>query len=168
MLDEMIRVINRREAGAASRASIVVVTAFFAVGCGGAFDASLSGTVTLDGDTLPTGTLTFKPVDVAGSSAYAQVDESGEYEAKTGREQGLPAGDYLVTVVARQRPDSLYGPNGGPPPPGKMITPEWYRSTDTSGLAVTVEPGHNDFNIELTSEPPTGWQPKQAARRGRR
>lgn len=136
---------------------IGAVLAILAVGCGGPFDASLKGIVTLDGEALNTGTVTLQPTESNGSTAHGRIDEGGNYRIQTGREYGLDPGRYLVTVVAREAPESLYGPNGGPPPAGKLLTPRWYRSTTTSGLSVDVKPGGNDYSIQLTSNPPPGW-----------
>jgi hypothetical protein len=127
-------------------------------GCGGVFDSSVSGTVTLDGNALPRGTVTFHPIG-GGPAAYARIQEDGSYSVHTGREEGLSAGEYGVTVSANELSAVKQTAAGGPPPPGKPITPEWYRSKDTSGLKCTVEPGSNEINLELTKQPPAGWNP---------
>lgn len=127
-------------------------------GCGGPYDATLIGKVTLDGNGLPRGTVAFHPVS-GGPAAYARIEEDGTYLVRTGREEGLPAGEYDVTVTANEPSAVTQTASGGPPPPGKPITPEWYRSKETSGLRYTVEQGRNEINIDLTSEPPAGWNP---------
>jgi hypothetical protein len=71
----------------------------------------------------------------------------------------LPAGKYEVTVIANEMPAVMQTAEGGPPPSGKAITPVWYRSKETSGLKFSVEPGSNEINLELTSQPPAGWNP---------
>jgi hypothetical protein len=147
--------------------TLLLSIAAWSVGCGGPFDASLSGTVTIDGTPLPTGTVALKPMGDSGASASASIDSSGSFTAMTGREYGLPSGDYAVTVVAFERPTALYGKDGGPPPPGKRLSPEWYGSADTSGLTITVEPGSNTHNFELTSTPPAGWVDPSKQRRRR-
>ncbi len=134
------------------------------VGCGGPYDASVQGIVTLDGNAIPTGAISFVP-STGGPQAYAHIEESGNYEVYTGRESGLPSGEYNVTVVAR-KPSTTLSEGGGSPPPGEAITPRWYASTKTSGLSFKVEPGSNKINLELTSTPPAGWQdPAQQGRR---
>ena len=70
---------------------------------------------------------------------------------RTGREEGLPSGDYDVTVTANEPPAATQSEGGGPPPPGKAITPVRYRSKATSGLSFVVEAGDNEINLELTS-----------------
>jgi hypothetical protein len=127
-------------------------------GCGGPYDASVSGLVTLDGGVVPRGTVAYQPIG-SGPAAYGKIDGDGSYTIWTGREAGLPSGEYHVTVTANDPPAVPQTEKGGPPPPGKPITPVWYRSKETSGLKYTVEPGSNEINLELTSQPPAGWKP---------
>lgn len=133
------------------------------IGCGGPYNSDVSGNVTLDGETVPRGTVSFVPVG-KGSSAYGRIDSSGNYFLRTGREEGLPAGEYAVSVVANELPDMSKVPEGTPPPPGKPITPPWYRSQTTSGLKFTVEPGGNQIDLQLTSDPPADWKPTRRRR----
>jgi hypothetical protein len=123
------------------------------VGCGGVYDSTVTGIVTLDGNPLPRGTVAFNPEN--GPPAYGQINSTGEYAVMTGREEGLPAGSYVVTVVSNEAPTEL-GKDGAPPPAGKPITPPWYRSKQTSGLNYSIEAGSNEINIELSSTPPAG------------
>lgn len=134
------------------------------VGCGGPHNASVEGYVTLDGNALPTGNITFRPV-AQGTTAYGSIDDTGHYVLQTGREYGLASGEYQVAIVARERPTAQYGENGGPPPAGKQITPNWYRSPEHSGLKFTVEPGSNEIDLPLTTDPPPGWQQQRRRRR---
>ena len=129
-------------------------------GCGGPYDASVEGMVTLDGSPVPSGAVAFIPTG-GGPPGYALSDQSGRYEVFTGREAGLPSGEYSVTVVAREEPKEKRTKDGGPPPPGKRLTPAWYGSSTASPLRFTVEPGSNDIQIDLTSEPPHGQQPQR-------
>lgn len=138
----------------------ILVICFFSlliasVGCGGRYDASVQGYVTLDGNPIPTGSISFVPSS-GGPQAYALVDQSGKYVVHTGRETGIPTGEYKVSVMARE-PSTTPSEGGGPPPPGKALTPRWYASPETSGLTFQVEPGSNDIDLELTSQPPAGW-----------
>ena len=126
-------------------------------GCGGSYNASAHGVVTLDGRVVPRGTVTFNPVS-GGPAAYAMIGSDGGYVARTGRDDGLPAGDYEVSIAANEAPAVSQTEKGGPPPPGKAITPVWYRMKETSGLKYTVKPGKNEINLELKSQPPAGWK----------
>jgi hypothetical protein len=128
------------------------------VGCGGPFDATLTGVVTLDSKVVPRGTVALHPT-AGGPAAYAWIESDGTYTAKTGRAKGLPSGEYQVTVTANEPPAVQQTAQGGPPPPGKAITPPWYSSTETSGLSVTVQPGANEIDLELKSQPQVGGRP---------
>jgi hypothetical protein len=135
-----------------------VVACVLITGCGGTYNASAEGMVTLDGNPVPRGTVTFYP-SAPGPSAYARIEEDGSYFVRTGREEGLPAGDYEVTVIANELPSVMQTAQGGPPPAGKPITPLWYRTKQTSGLKFKIEPGSNAINLDLKSQPPAGWNP---------
>jgi hypothetical protein len=144
--------------------TVVLALSFMAVvGCGGAYDASVSGNVTLDGSPVTTGAVAFIPA-TPGPLAYAQVDSSGHYEVFTGKEAGLPPGAYGVTVVSREPPATERSDLGGPPKPGKALTPLWYSMEQQTPLKFQVEPGHNDIDLQLTSTPPPGWKPPPGQR----
>lgn len=133
------------------------------VGCGGPYDASVTGVVKLDGSPLSRGTVTFNPTS-QGAQAYGRINGDGSYVIHTGREEGISSGDYRVTIVSREAP-SAEGRDGGPPPMGKSITPTWYRNPNTSGLEYTVESGSQEINLDLSTEPPPGWQESQRPKR---
>lgn len=140
------------------RILIVALLQFvFVVGCGGPYDASVSGIVTLDGSPLPRGTVKFDP-DQQGPSGYGLIESDGSYSIMVGREYGLPSGSYTVTVVANEPSVPNKSPSL-PPAPGKPITPAWYREAAHSPLKKTVESGSNEINLELTSTPPADWKP---------
>ncbi|TWT86660.1 hypothetical protein Mal64_34890 [Pseudobythopirellula maris] len=141
--------------GRGAVASVVALLALMTAGCGGPYDATVYGAVTLDGQPLPSGTVSFFPTS-DGPTAYSRIDDSGMYQIRTGREKGLPPGEYAVTVVAREKPTVDQSNSGGPPPAGRMLTPQRYRNRDQSGLVYTVEPGANQIDLELTSQPPAG------------
>ena len=118
-------------------------------GCGGQFESDVSGTVTLDGNPLRTGTLTLQPV-VGGPLVASGIGEDGTYRIKTGSSTGLPAGEYIVTVQSFSEIPSP-GMNDKQLAAISLI-PLSYRSKATSGLRVTVEPGANLIPIDLGSE----------------
>ncbi|MEQ8211587.1 MAG: hypothetical protein RH917_17305 [Lacipirellulaceae bacterium] len=134
-------------------------------GCGGTYDSTVTGVVTLDGEPLSRGRVTFYPTS-PGPPCIGSINEQGRYEVSTGLEVGLPSGEYAITVVANEPPEKSQGERGGPPPAGKLITPAWYKSKQFSGLKENIEPGANEVELALTSEPPAGWVgPKKRGRR---
>ncbi len=145
------------------RLCFLIVVVPLLIGCGGTYDSYVAGVVTLDSSSLQRGTVSFKPIE-SGPTAYGFITEGGTYVLKTGLEEGLPSGKYVVAVVANE--PSVANEEGALPSPGKPITPQWYRSAKTSGLDFTVEEGSSEINIELTSEPPADWNPPK--KKGRR
>jgi hypothetical protein len=133
---------HRRGRTAVTGAFVLCLLAALA-GCSGQHDASVSGRVTLGGEPLDRGTVTFHP-EGNGPTAYAAIQPSGEYQLKTGAEEGIPSGEYRVTVVATTPP-----PKEGPERPGTMITPPQYADPNQSGFRFTIEPGRNQVDLEL-------------------
>lgn len=115
-------------------------------GCGRGHGGAVSGRVTLDGKPLDTGTVTFHPTG-GGPTAYGGIHPNGTYRVKTGTQQGLPPGEYRVTVLAATEP-----PTDGPSVPGQMITPARYADPNQSGFQFTVARGSNQIDLELNSD----------------
>lgn len=112
--------------------------------------SSATGTVTLDGQPLARGTLSFLPMSGAGSSAFAVIESDGTFTVNTSAgTAGLEPGDYRVVVGYELEPIA--------DAEGKLIVlinpiPAKYRDEDKSPLKVTVSPeGASDVKIELTS-----------------
>ena len=125
-------------------------------GCDEAYDAQVSGHVTLDGELLRAGTVLFYPADGSGASAYSQINRDGSYALRTGMGDpnkpgagSLASGEYLVTVVSHGPMAQGIGERGGPPDPGPLVTPAKYGDTQTTDLEFTVTPGRNLIVLEL-------------------
>jgi hypothetical protein len=115
-------------------------------GCGQKQAASLTGTVTLDGKPLTTGTVAFQPV-AGGPLSYAGIHPDGSYKVSTGTDRGLPAGEYAVTVVASEPPSNASGGMAV----GRLLTPTRYGKAETSDLQFKVSAGNNQIDLRLTS-----------------
>ena len=123
--------------------------AIFAVtlaGCGSR-EAEVHGVVKLNGNVLDHGNVTFLPVE-NGAGASANIASDGSFTARTGNTEGLKPGEYIVTV--RASGPSRANPKGGPPIPGKLITPIKYSSSTTTDLRATIKQGDNELVLELT------------------
>jgi hypothetical protein len=121
------------------------------VGCGSGL-ASVSGTVTLDGQPIAggaevRGTVTFTRPDGSGVPAVGVLDENGRYELSTGGQKGVPPGSYQVAIVATR----IIIPEPGATPSGRPITPRQYASAKTSGLTAEVTTGDNTHDFPLES-----------------
>lgn len=126
-------------------ALLVAGTLTLAVGCG-THESSVFGTVTLDGKRLTTGTVTFHPTG-EGAVAYGRIGADGSYRLHTGAEQGLAAGEYIVTVVATAPP-----PDPQSEVVGKLLTPARYGTLDQTDLRFTIEPGKKQIDLALQTK----------------
>lgn len=123
-------------------------------GCGDGL-ATVSGTVTLNGNPIAggpqmAGMVNFYPESGSGVSAVGMIDESGEYELKSGARNGVAPGAYLVAISVSRitiptNPDDMPQPT--------LITPKRYASVTESGLRADVKPGDNTFDFAINSQP---------------
>ena len=125
-----------------------------ATGCQKSLPATVSGTITLDGQPLPEGeyikgNVMFYPTG-GGAAAFGDVTSGGTYKVTTGSTNGLEPGEYIVTATVSEI---------DPPPPGgyqnapgqKLITPPRYNDRDQTHLKVQVAEGKNTLDLALTS-----------------
>ena len=128
-------------------------------GCGGsdsAYDAAVQGTVTVDDELAPGGTVVFSPTD-GGPVAVGNIAKDGSYSLRIGRgdtgdpdNSGIPSGEYVVTV-------SILGPSdtdirvaeGGPPAAGPRLVADKYADKQTSDLKFNVKEGVNVIVLKL-------------------
>lgn len=126
-----------------------------AAGCSGPNAASVTGTVTLDGQPLTTGNVSFYPDGGSGAPAYGQIDANGRYSLSTGTDAGLAPGKYIAVVVATKDPPQPYDATGSEVPP-IPITPARYGNVQTSDLRFDVKAGNNDISLALQSPGKSG------------
>jgi hypothetical protein len=126
----------------------LAVALTISAGCGSGQEASVTGLVTLDGAPVERGRIMFVPAE-SGAGAFATIKPDGKYAARTGSASGLEPGDYLIAVQSRG--DSIRDPKGGPPLPGKLLTPKKYAQSRTSEFQISIEPGSNEVDFELKS-----------------
>ncbi len=133
---------------------IIVLLPVLLVGCGKTLPATVTGIVTLDGQSLPegprvTGSVIFYPVS-SGAASYGTVTSDGKYSMKTGGTQGLKPGEYRVTVrVVDIDPPPTGGYNNAPA--SKMLTPSRYQDRELTDLKVTVIQEKNEIDLKLSS-----------------
>ena len=135
------------------RMAIVVLLGLvpLVTGCGGKYESTVTGSVTLDEQPLTLGTVTFHP-DNGGPVAYATIGADGSYSLKTGDAESLKPGAYSITVVATEQPPADL-PRGALPPIGRLLTPEKYSRPNTTDLKYQVDAGSNEINLALESSP---------------
>jgi hypothetical protein len=126
---------------------VFAFVALFVAGCGTSYDATVNGTVTLDGQPLTKGNVAFVPVG-EGAVANGAIQSDGAFTLHTATEQGLAPGRYKVTVVATDPP-----PPGDDETPGVLLTPRVYGDVKTTPLVKEVVAGTNTFELPLVSAP---------------
>lgn len=125
-------------------------------GCGGSPDIKpiknlipCSGTVTLDGQPLPQGTVTFAPVNQADGQPATGSIKDGKFTANTtATAPGVVAAKYRVSIVATEKPQDIK-PGVIPPPPASLI-PAKYNNPATSGFEVEVKKGMDPIELKLS------------------
>jgi S1-C subfamily serine protease len=128
----------------------VMAAACLSAGCG-ATPASVDGTVAVDGKPLTAGQVSFVPT--TGNAVSAEIGPDGSYHV-----DGLPPGDVIVLVAGPPPPVtgneglrsklSTAGPPAAAAPAGPEV-PKRYQSVATSDLTRTLQPGPNDYPIDL-------------------
>jgi hypothetical protein len=144
-----------------SRSRLLIAAALLAAsgGCGGAtakYDANVQGTVTIDGELAPGGTVTFTPVE-KGPTAVGTIASDGSYALRIGQgdvgspdSSEIPSGKYLVTaMITGSSPPTDSAPAGAPPPAGPKIIADKYGSRVTSDLKFEVKKGPNIIVLAL-------------------
>jgi hypothetical protein len=119
-------------------------------------DATVQGTVTVEGELAKSGAIAFHS-SIGAPPAYGTVSSDGTFALRIGQgnpndldNSKIPPGDYVATVMIRGPSvrDEQLGP-GAPPKAGPRISAAKYSNRETSGLAYSIKPGLNVINIEL-------------------
>jgi hypothetical protein len=123
------------------------------VGCGSNL-ASVAGTVTLDGQPVAGserlyGTVSFYREQGGGAPAIAIIDNAGQYRLRTGGQDGIEPGTYLVGIAVKTVTPSA---TEGGMPIAKLISPARYASVSQSGFRKVVESGSNTIDFDLQSK----------------
>ena len=142
-------------------AALIFAAGLFAAvlaGCDDGFPArsAVWGEVTVDGDPLPAGTITFTPT-AGGPRASGRI-VGGQYDLAAAA--GPPVGPCRVAIVAADpdgpapgeelSPTELAALAANPPPPVAPL-PAVYNTAST--LERAVAPGPNHFDFDLTRDP---------------
>jgi hypothetical protein len=130
----------------------------FIVGCGGpaAVDGryGVSGTVTLDGEPLNNGTISFSPTAQSGRGSGSVIRDS-RYEIPA--DKGMNVGEYFVRINAAEDVGEMDGaarerlmnnPDSRKPP--KELIPAQYNDQSQHKVTITVD-GPNEFNFDIAT-----------------
>ena len=122
---------------------LALLSSLAIVGCTGAkFDrVTLTGTVTIDGEPIPHGTIDFQPQEQGqGPSATAPIS-AGKYAAE------VPLGKLKVFFHATRETGQMIDVFGKPQPETENIIPPAYQS----GIEITVTAGETARDFSLTA-----------------
>lgn len=131
----------------AAWAPLIIVAA----GCGSDTPIGrVHGRVAFQGKPLTEGVVYFSNSQAA-VHLTTKIETDGSYVLKTYDANGLPYGDYVVTVL----PPAADLVTGQPTQPQKEFPniPARYRDAATSGLKLTINARDNPFNIDMQAEP---------------
>lgn len=139
-----------RTQGFVTLAAVIAGGLISLTGCGNEFGATVSGVVTLDGEPVSPGLVTFAPKDAGVVPAVSDLSSSGGYSLSTNKKTGVAPGVYQVSVQAFKPPDVPPGQRSFKP--SEPLVPEKYMQVATSGLEYEVTRGTNRIDIALTSQ----------------
>lgn len=124
-------------------------------GCGNKYGATANGYVTLDGEPVRDGRLTFARPGSNDIPAIGAIGDDGGYSLTTNAEAGVVPGEYRVSVQSFKPIEGLEPGERSFETPEPMV-PRRYLNVKTSGLTYTVEPGSNRIDIKLTTDASAG------------
>ena len=114
---------------------------------------AVSGIVTLNGEPLHEGSISFEPIEKSLTSSGAVIQQ-GKYSIS--KEQGLPPGKYRVVINAVKPGTGTTLPEGKMPgeevgpPPEELIPPDW--NTNSSHTIEVTESGATEFTHEIVTK----------------
>jgi len=129
-------------------ACIGLVTAAALAGCGGTDSSRLPtakviGTVTVQGQPVTSGTITFFPVS-GGKHALGSLGADGSFTLSTYEAQdGAVLGAHKVVIQVPKM-----GPDGAPVPGADRIPPS-YAASETTPLTVEVKQDNEPLRLDL-------------------
>lgn len=158
--------------GAKTARLALLLSVAVAMGCGTGGDyLDVHGKVTVDGKPLSEGTIRFKPVE-GGDSARSKIAEDGTYRLTTYEKidtrtfephEGLPPGDYIVTVqatqvtadgpIAKNSEEEFAGVGLNTKITTKELVAEKFGHPKTTPLKANVDPnGDLEFNFAVSAK----------------
>lgn len=132
------------------RLSLTLLLFVGLIGCGtsGPELGTVEGAVTLDGNPLPGAVVSFRPVE-GGRTAEGITDESGHFTIEfAAGAKGALLGEHEIRVTTFR--EKVIGDSGRVEDPGmpEKVPKKYNEETE---LLRTVEPGKNQFDLELVS-----------------
>jgi len=150
----------------ARRFWMAALLALVSAGCGSGLDlAPVTGRVTMNGQPVPQGQISFVPEN--GPPAIGSIAADGTYRLSTLQEDGALVGRHKVTIMATKVSGGSAAPatfeqelewakkgvqsSGKITIPGEVtwLVPEKFSRTQTTDLTAEVKPQENEINFDL-------------------
>ena len=126
--------------------AVLLLAILVVAGCsGGDGRQAVTGTVTLDGQPLDSGSVNFQPADPSAASSSGAAIRDGEFTIP--RDKGLKPGAYKVSVRATKETGRMIED----PQMGQIAERVAVKFQEEGTLEVEVGDGKNHFDLELTS-----------------
>lgn len=144
-------IVQSRRAGRRGLAWGLAWAAALAAGCGSGGvgkTVPVEGTVTLGGQPLKTGTITFHP-DAAKGNTFKQLPvgtiQDGKYKLAVGAKDGAPPGWYKVTIESSvpSNPKDEYSE-------AKSVISEMFANPAVTTLTAEVKDGGGPYDFKVT------------------
>lgn len=131
---------------------LATLTLFSVSGCGRGSDGRVpvSGTVTLDGAPMESGSVIF--YTGAGSAGVGTIQGGNFTVSEAGSSAGVQPGSYKVAIESWETAPGEVNADGEIAAEGKSRIPEKYNSAETSGLTAEVKAGAEPITFALTSD----------------
>jgi hypothetical protein len=135
---------------------LLVAFAFLTNSCGFKRSGTVKGTITVNGQKLDRGLITFLS-EAGNRDSFSASIVDGEYET-----EAIPVGNAKIVVIGSNESGAPAAPVekdlGDLAAPAKrgaakvdtMVVPDKYQSADTSPLTITIKSGKNTFDADLT------------------
>lgn len=128
-------------------AIIVAVVPLALTGCSGDGRVAVSGSVTVDGEPLPSGSISFRPVDPRQANTSGAAILDGRFRIPS--DKGLFPGEYEVRISAYEEGDGFWND----PQRGRIPEMVPVRFRESQPIPTTIEPGGHRIDFHLTKAP---------------
>ena len=110
--------------------------------------APVVGQVKIDGQPVVNAVIAFED-PATGFAAMGKIETDGKYVLRSQYGNGIPPGEYRVTVSPPPSRDDQ--DREIPPVPGATKIPPKFQQGATSGMTANVEDGENTLDFDLTT-----------------